>query len=244
MINTKVLAIANQKGGTGKTTTANAISFLAAMNKKKVLAIDLDPQGNLSYSLGAKTTRGNSFDFINGNGVTIQHLNSNLDVIAASNELAEIESGKGSGHRLKKALATLDTNYDLIIIDTPPTAGELQYNALLAATDMIITLQADIYSLQGLYQIVDTAKMMQQANGNLKMNGIIFTQFDNRSRLANELKETITIKATALGVPYLGVVRPAICVKEVAALKQSLFEYAPKSKPAEDYKKIYELLCI
>ena len=200
----EIIAVAIQKGGTGKTTTAAALVQAAAHKGRSCLAIDLDPQGNLSYTLATDTGKPGSFDLLEGTppAALIQH-KAGFDIIPASWNLSTVTSGKGSARRLQKAIAPLKGKYDLIVIDTPPTAGELQYNALQASTGLIIPLEADIYNLQSLYQITDTARQIQ---------------------------------------PYLGAIRAAVAVKEAEALQRSLFEYAPKSKPAADYMEIYNAI--
>lgn len=243
----QIICTAIQKGGTGKTTTAAAIAQAAAHQGRRVLAIDADPQGNLSYTLAARTGHGtgSSYDLIEGEPAEnlIQTTAQGVDVIPAAWELSTITSGKGSARRLQRALMPIKSNYDLIVIDTPPTAGELQYNALQAATGLVIPLQADIYNLQSLYQIIDTARQIQGSNPDLSITGIVLTQYDGRSTIAKQMKETIQGKASAMGVQFLGTVRAAVAVKEAAALQQSLFDYAPKSKPAADYMTIYKQIC-
>ena len=236
-----IFTVAIQKGGTGKTTTAAAITQAAVYRGSKVLAIDLDPQGNLSFTLAADTGKPGSYDLLQGAAAAdlIQH-KPGFDVIPASWNLSTVTSGRGSARRLQTALAPIKKDYDLMVIDTPPTAGELQYNALQAATGLIIPLQADIYNLQSLYQMTDTARQIQDSNPDLQIIGFVLTQYDGRSTIARQMKETITEQAAALGVPYLGAIRAAVAVKEAAALQQSLFEYAPKSKPAADYLEIFD----
>ena len=239
----QIITVAIQKGGTGKTTTAAAVVQAAAYRGRSVLAIDLDPQGNLSFTLAADTSKPGSYDLLGGTAAAdlIQH-KPGYDVIPASWNLSTITSGRGSARRLQKAIEPLKKEYDLIVIDTPPTAGELQYNALQAATGLIIPLQADIYNLQSLYQITDTARQIQQTNPELKVLGFLLTQYDRRSTIARQMQETITEQAAAMGVPYLGAIRAAVAVKEAAALQQSLFEYAPKSNPAADYLAVYDTI--
>lgn len=239
----QIITVAIQKGGTGKTTTAAAVVQAAAYRGRSVLAIDLDPQGNLSFTLAADTSKPGSYDLLGGAAAAdlIQH-KPGYDVIPASWNLSTITSGRGSARRLQKAIEPLKKEYDLIVIDTPPTAGELQYNALQAATGLIIPLQADIYNLQSLYQITDTARQIQQTNQELKILGFLLTQYDRRSTIARQMQETITEQAAAMGVPYLGAIRAAVAVKEAAALQQSLFEYAPKSNPAADYLAVYDTI--
>lgn len=241
----RIITIAVQKGGTGKTTTAAALAQAAAYKGRRVLAIDLDPQGNLSVTLAAQMIpeAGNSYNLLMGLPAAdlIQTTEQGIDVIPACLDLATISSGKGSARRLQRALEPIKNNYDLIVIDTP-TAAELQYNALQAATGLIIPLQADSYNIQSLYQTTDIARQIQGSNPDLSISGIVLTQYDGRSTIARQMKETITGKAAAMGVPCLGTVRAAVAVKEAAALQQSLFEYAPKCKPAADYLAIYETI--
>ncbi len=243
-MNTQIITVAIQKGGTGKTTTAAALSQAAVYRGQKILAIDLDPQGQLSFTLAADTTKPGSYDLLNGTEAAelIQHIRDRLDVIPASWNLSTITSGRGSARRLQKAIAPIKKEYDVIFIDTPPTAGELQYNALQASTGLIIPLQADIYCLQSFYQIIDTARQIRESNPDLSIMGIVFTQYDKRSTISKQMKATITEQAEAAGIPCLGAVRAAVVVKEAAALQQSLFDYAPKSKPATDYLDLYDII--
>lgn len=237
-----ILSIANQKGGTGKSTTAAALAQAAAAQGKKALAVDLDPQGNLSFALNADMHRGTSFDLLEGKPAArlIQQSSTGPDIIPASLNNSTISSSRGSAKRLQSALLPLKWGYDLIIIDTPPTAGELQYNALQAATMLIIPMQAEIYSLQGLYQIAETAEQIKQSNPALTAAGIVLTRHNERSTIAKQLKESIIDAARQLGIPYLGAIREAVSIREAQALQRSLFEYAPKSKPALDYMTLYK----
>lgn len=237
----QIIAIAIQKGGTGKTTTAAAIAQAAVYRGNKVLAIDLDPQGQLGFTLAADTSKPGSYALLNGTAAAelIQHIRDGLDVIPASWNLSTITSGTGSARRLQKALMPIKKNYDLIVIDTP-TTGELQYNALQAATGLIIPLQADIYNLQSLYQITDTAQQIQRSNPDLSVMGFVLTVYEGRSTFDKQIKETIIERAAAIGVPYLGAIHKAVAVKEAAGFQQSLFDYAPKSKPAADYLTLYK----
>lgn len=241
-----ILTIAIQKGGTGKTTTAAALAQAGAFRGLRVLAIDLDPQANLSFTLRANTGGAGSYELMQGADpeAVLQTIAPGLDIIPASMGLATAQTSAGSARRLRQALQPLKKSYDLIIIDTPPTAGELQYNALMAATGLVIPLQADIYNLQGLYQMADTARQIQASNPELTIRGFILTQYDNRSTLARQMRENITQQAQNMGIPFLGAIRSGIAIKEAAALQQSLYQYAPKSKPAADYMAIFEALQI
>lgn len=240
----QVICIANQKGGTAKSTTAAALAQAAAHSGRRCLAIDLDPQGNLSFFLAADTARAGALDLLEGRQVEAQRTADGLDVIPASWDLQTISSGRGSARRLRAALEPLAARYDLTILDTPPTAGELQLNALMAATDLIIPLQADIVGLQGLYLMADTARQVQRSNPELTLTGFLLTRHGGRSTLSRQLTEAITARAAEMGIPSLGVIREAVAVREAQTLQRSLYDYAPKSKPAADYMKLLEAVTI
>lgn len=237
-----IVTIANQKGGTAKSTTAAALAQAAANRGKRCLALDLDPQGNLSFFLAADTARAGAFEMLEGQRVEVQHAAGGLDVIPASWNLQTISSYKGSARRLKTALEPIAAQYDLIVIDTPPTAGELQYNALMASTDLIIPLQADIVGLQGLYQMADTAQQIQQSNPALKLTGIVLTRQGGRSTLARQMTEAIQARAAEMGIPFLAAIREAVAIREAQTLQRDLYEYAPNSKPAQDYLQLLDTL--
>lgn len=238
----QILTIGIQKGGTAKTATAAAIAQAGAARGLKVLAIDLDPQGNLSFALSADTRSKGSYELLEGQAARnlIQESPQNISVIPASRNLAAVQTYPGSAKRLQKALQPIKGMYDLIVIDTPPTAGELLYNALQASTGLVIPLQADIFGLQGLYQIADTAKQFTKSNPELTIKGFVLTRYDNRSTLNRTLKERITKQAAEMGIDCLAEIREGVAVREAGALQQPLFDYAPKSKPAQDYMNLFE----
>lgn len=234
------------KGGVGKTTTAAVLAQAAAYKEKRVLAIDLDSQGNLSFALGVRAgdaTR-NAYNLLTGAQEpqnTIIRSSQNIDVIPAAWNLATITGGPGSARRLQKALAPIKNNYDYVIIDTP-SSGELQYNALQASTALIIPLQPDSYNVQSLYQMSDIASQFRRSNPALFFIGVIMTYYDGRSNHARTLRDTIRNEAAGMGLQYLGEVRKAIAVQEAASFKESLFNFAPKSTAAADYLKVFEAL--
>lgn len=239
-----IISLAISKGGTGKTTSAAILARAAAIMGHKVLLIDLDPQGNISYTVGADTNRPGSFELLEGTPAAdlIQPVSEGLDIIPASWALQTVTAGKGSALRLQKAVRPLRDSYSLAIIDTAPTPGILQYMALQASTGVIIPLQADVYNLQAFYQVMDTIRQIQQSNTELVVHGIIITQYDGRSTISRQMRENIIRQAEAIGVPCLGTIRQAVAVKEAAALQANIYEYAPKSKPAADYLAIYDKL--
>lgn len=239
-----IYTIATQKGGTGKTTTAAALAQAAAYKGKSCLAIDLDPQANLTYCLAADETQPGSYELLHGAAASqvTQTTAQSIDVISASPDLQTETSSRGSARRLQKALQPIKDKYDLIIIDVPPTGGELQYNALQAADRLLIPLEADAFNLQSLRQITEAAAQISASNPDLQIAGVLLTQYDPRPVINRQLREMLQENAAAQGIPFLGTVRKAVAVKEAAALQVSLFDYAPKCKPAADYMNIYEQL--
>lgn len=237
----EIITVSVQKGGVGKTTTAAVLAQAAAHKGKRVLAIDLEPQGNLTFSLNGSTAAAfSSYDLLMGDQGEPQRTSQGIDLYPASQSLAVVTSEKGSARRLQKALEPLKEKYDLIIIDTMPTVGELQFNALQAATGLVIPLEVDTYNLQSLYQTIDTAEHIKKSNPALEIKGLILTKFDARSTFTRQMQESIIFAANKKGIPYLGSVRHGIAVREAAALQESLFDYAPKSNPAKDYMEIYK----
>ena len=232
------------KGGTGKTTTAAAIAQAAVADRKRVLVIDLDPQANLSFAVGADQNQPGGYELLHGTPAAqlVQHTAQGVDAITASPDLATEKTTPGSAKRLQRALEPLKESYDLIIIDTPPTMGELTFNALQASTGLLIPLEADANSLQGLYQIADIAHQMQRSNPALSIKGVVLTRFDSRPNFNRYLQGVIAEKGAENGAPFLTAISRGVAVQEAIAMQQSLFEYAPESKPAQDYKKLYEMI--
>lgn len=234
----QIITTAVIKGGTGKSTTAAALAQAATTAGKRVLAIDLDPQANLSYFIGADQNRPGTYQLLHGQDprALIQHTAQGIDAIAASPDLATEKTSPASAKRLQQNIRPLIADYDLIAIDTPPTMGELTYNALQAATGLLIPLETDNSSLQGLYQITDIAHQMQRNSAPaLSIIGCILTRYDARPRLNRYLRDTIAARAEEIGAPLIAEIRPGIAIREAQALQRSLYDYAPRSKPAQDY---------
>lgn len=240
----QILTTAVIKGGTGKTTTAAALAQAAAAAGKKVLAIDLDPQANFTFFIGADQNTPGSYQLLHGAepGQLIQQTAQGIAAIAASPDLATERTTPASARRLQQAIEPLKGEFDLIIIDTPPQMGELTFNALQAATGLIIPLETDNSSLQGLYQITDIAHQMQRSNPALSIIGVILTRYDNRPKLNRYLRDVIADKGQEIGAPFLMGIRPGIAIREAQAMQQSIFDYAARSKPAQDYKTLYEMI--
>lgn len=240
----QIITAAIIKGGTGKSSTIAALSQAAAASNKKVLAIDLDPQANLSFFIGADQTRPGSYQLLHGADPAqiIQYTKQGIAAITASPDLATERTAPASAKRLQAAIEPIKGDFDFIFIDTPPQMGELTYNALQASTGLIIPLETDNSSLQGLYQIIDIAHQMRHSNPNLSIVGIVLTRYDARPKLNRYLKEVIAQKGQESGAPLLMGIRAGIAIRESQAMQQSLFDYAPKSKPAQDYKTLFEMI--
>lgn len=238
-----IYTVAFQKGGTGKTSTAHAIAAGATARGKKALAIDFDPQSNLSFAMGANPAAPGAYEILTGRAQisdTIQHT-SQGDVVPAGLNLAaaeaEIGGQDGRDFLLQSAIKPVVGLYDVIVIDTPPALGTLLINALTAADAVVITMNADIFSLQGLYQLMETVEQVRRyCNKGLTVSGVLLTKYSGRTTLARDITETVEETARKLGVGVLSAkIREGVAVKEAQTLQESLFDHAPKSNPAKDY---------
>lgn len=245
----KVFTITNQKGGAGKTTTAATLAAGLSLKGYKTLLVDLDPQGNLSYTAGAKTSGATVLGVLTGKVKpldAVQHTGGG-DIIAASKALSGADAfitDTGKEYKLKEALESLQGAYDYIIVDTPPALGILTINALTACNSVIIPAQADIYSLQGVEQLAETMKPVKKyCNPDLKIEGILLTRYSSRSVLSREVAELAEQLAKKLGTKLFQTkIREAIAVKEAQISQRTLYGYAPKAKATEDYTSFIEEL--
>lgn len=242
-----VYAVINQKGGVGKSTTALCLGAGLSLKGFKVLYIDLDAQGNLSYTLGADTQGYNAMGILQRPETVKEEIQTATggEVIASSPALAgadTIITETGKEYRLKEALDKLGGSYDYCIIDTPPALGIVTINALTACQGAIIPAQADIYSLQGISQLNGTIQTVKKyCNPQLKVLGIVLTRYSARSIISREVAEMIDATAAQLNTKlYKAKIRECTALKEAQATRQSIFKYAPRSNAAADYKALIE----
>lgn len=239
----EAIAIINQKGGVGKSTTALAIGAGLMLKGFKVLFIDLDAQCNLSYCMKADSSRITAFDLLTRKAnakQAIQHTTQG-DIIAASNILAGFDTElkeAGKEYRLKEALDPVKEEYDYLIIDTPPALGMLTVMAMTASTGIIIPAQADVFSLQGIIQLNATIQAVQEhTNPDLKVKGILLTRFNARTILGRDIEEATAKMAGEMGTKlYKAKIRECIAIKEAQISQQDIFSYSPGSNASKDYK--------
>lgn len=238
----QIITAAIIKGGTGKTATAAALAQAGAKAGKRILAVDLDPQANFTFTLGADPNRPGAVQLFRGTAAAdvMQTTEQGITVIAGHRDLSNERTTPGSAKRLREALEPVKNDFDLCVIDTPPTLGELVYNALNAANGLLIPLETDTNSLQGLYQITEIAQQIKHSNPDLQILGVVLTRYDARPKLNRYLHDVIAEKGAAIGAPLLSEIRAGVAVREAAAMQQSLFDYAGNSKPAADYMQLYK----
>lgn len=241
----KVIAVANQKGGVGKTTTSHALSARLSKLGFKVLAIDLDPQGNLSSAFGVDNYNKPTIYNLMKNEVTakevLQKAQNGVDVIPSNIMLAGCEqelSHTGKEHRLKECIEPIKNNYDFIIIDTPPSLGVLTVNAFTASNDILIPTTAGIFAATGINQLnITVTSVKKYCNPNINIIGILFTRFNPRVNISKQVKELTEEISEFISVPiYKTYIRSAIVIEEAQANHKDIFDYAENSTVSEDYK--------
>ncbi len=247
---TKIITVANQKGGVGKTTTALAVSSFLNNLGKNVLLIDLDPQGNATLATGINVGEEQGVYEVLSEDFNIDEAivkTVGYDIMPASNELVSIDQllsqRTGREFKLKKALASIDGRYDFIIMDTPPQLSTLTVNALTACHNVIIPVQADIFSMQGSSQLVETIQGVKEyTNPNIQISGILLTRYSQRAILSQNVREMLDEFASAIGSRlFETTIRETIAVKESQLEQRMLSEY--KATASVDYKNfVSELL--
>ena len=239
----RIIAVCNQKGGVAKTTTSVNLAAGLAYYKKKVLLLDLDPQGNASSGLGVNknalehSTYDVLVNFVPIDKITIE-INKKLSLVPAKVELAgaemELVSAISRESRLKNALEEVRDQYDYIIIDTPPSLGLLTLNALTAADSFLVPIQCEYFALEGLSQLLSTIKIVQKnLNPKLEMEGILMTMFDNRTNLANQV--VADVKENFKDKVFKTIIPRNVRLSEAPSFGMSIIDYDIKSKGAETY---------
>ena len=242
----KAIAIFNQKGGVGKTTTNINLAACLAKKGKKILVLDIDPQGNTTSGLGIekKALKKSSYDLmieddINAEDVILKTGVDNLDIIPANVSLsgAEVELAiiRGREKRLKKALNQVKEKYDFIFIDCPPSLGLLTINSLTAVDSVLIPIQCEFYALEGVAQLMNTIEIVRKnLNEKLYVQGVILSMFDGRTNLSVQVVEEV--KKYFREKVYKTVIPRNVRLAEAPSYGLPIIEYDPKSKGAEAYR--------
>ena len=241
----KVVSIANQKGGVGKTTTSVNMSTLLAKKGNKVLMIDADPQGNASSGLGVdKEVELSLYDILINDtefGEVVQKTNiKNLEICPSNISLAgaevELVSVMSREYRLKEKLDLVRENYDYIIIDCPPSLGLVTLNAFTASDSVLIPVQCEYYALEGLGQLLNTVNLVKKhLNKNLEIEGALLTMYDARTNLSNQVVREV--KKYFNDKVYKNVIPRNVKLSEAPSYGMPISIYDPKSKGAKSYDK-------
>ena len=240
----RIIAIANQKGGVGKTTTAINLSSCLAAKGKKVLAIDMDPQGNMTRGLGVEKDQVENtvYDLIIGKAgiedVLCKEVIENLDVLPTNIDLsaAEIEiiGVENKEYILRDEVGKVRDQYDYVIIDCPPSLNMLTINAMTTADSVLVPIQCEYYALEGLSQLIHTIELVQERlNENLKMEGVVFTMYDARTNLSLQVVENV--KDNLEQTIYKTIIPRNIRLAEAPSYGMPINLYDPKSTGAESY---------
>jgi len=242
-----ILAITNQKGGVGKTTTAINLAASLACKGKKTLLLDLDPQANSTLSFfEPQSVQTSVYDALVDGQFTLENCViscgiANLSVIPARISLAKLEGkllGEFDGHfRLKDKLASVAAEYPYIVIDTPPTLGLITVSALVAASHVLIPIQSSYFALEGTDDLLETVKRVKsRPNPKLQLIGVLVTLHDRRTTLSRDIVEQI--RQVFGDKVFDTVISKSVRLEESPAYKESIFTYAPKSSGAIEYEQL------
>jgi chromosome partitioning protein len=246
----RLIAVMNQKGGVGKTTTTLNLAHALTQRGYRVVVVDLDPQGHLGVSLGVVDRRVRGLDRVLLEGVSIDQcmidVRQRMQLLPAGIKLGEVEHVVGGGAKrgwlLKRALEKLNGDYDYILIDSPPSSGLLSMNGLLAASELVIPVSADYLALQGLSRMFAIIRYIEKA---LKINHrkhLVLTRFEASRQLGWDVRKTLL--SYFPGQVLATVVREAEALAISPGFGKTIFEYRPESVGADDYRSLAEDLVI
>ena len=243
----RIIAVANQKGGVGKTTTSINLAAGLAEKGKKVLAVDMDPQGNLTSGLGVDkdSVEKSIYELIIGEADIKEVINKevleNLDIIPTSIDLsaAEIEliGVDDKEYILRNAIDQVKDQYDFVIIDCPPSLSMLTINAMTTADSVIVPIQCEYYALEGLSQLIHTVELVKdRLNSKLEIEGVVFTMYDARTNLSLQVVENV--KDNLQQNIYKTIIPRNIRLAEAPSYGLPINKYDPKSTGAESYMRL------
>ncbi|KGJ05727.1 chromosome segregation ATPase [Paracoccus halophilus] len=248
MSETRIIAVANQKGGVGKTTTAINLGAALAEGGHRVAIIDLDPQGNASTGLGVPPEKREltSYDLLAADRTLEETLQAtaieNLWLVPSNSDLSsadfQLSSRSGRTHLLRRKLSE-SREFDYILIDCPPALGLLTVNAMVAADSVLVPLQAEFYALEGLSQLLMTVREVRQtANPDLRIDGVLLTMSDNRNNLSQQVEADA--RNTLAGLVYRTVIPRNVRLSEAPSHAMPVLQYDPLSKGSAAYRSLAE----